>query len=265
MAISINLTQNSRREYHPDIPLFLVGIPLIAAFNYYLMHPNAAFNSFLVLNYTIDTLQGYAAVWGMRQATLYLDRTRPYAHNLGKRLVWQLVGVTGVALIIITVLTELTSLVIDGHSKPSEFYLFNLWIVAIWALVVNTVYILLHFYQAWRSSVGKMETEAPAINSVIARKIIGFSVDGNYAVCHDLKGDKYYLDQSLTEVESNTPSPQFFRLNRQYILNQDYVQGFNRGENGKVIALLKDQTAFPSQITISRTKAPEFKRWLQTA
>lgn len=277
MAISINLSLKTRDAYYPDIPLFLVSIPLIAAFNYYLMHPEAAFNSFLLLNYGIDTLQGYAAVLGMRYMTLWLDEKYPYEHNLGKRLMLQLAGATLLGLVIITLLTELTSLIIEGHSKPSEFYAFNLWIVAIWALMVNTVYIILHFYKAWQSTVtDKQPADSPNDHGVMARKgnrqmripyqeIIGFSVDGNYAVCHHLEGDKYYLDQSLAEVETHAPPSLFFRLNRQFILNQSYVLGYNRAQNGKVIALLKEQQAFPKEISISRTKAPEFKRWLQSA
>ena len=142
--------------------------------------------------------------------------------------------------------------------------------------MVNTVYIILHFYKAWQSTIVESEQQDLQEMGVLARKgnkqmripyqeIIGFSVDGNYAVCHNMEGDKYYLDQSLTEVETHAPRTLFFRLNRQFILNQAYVQGFNRAENGKVIALLKEQPAFPKEVTISRTKAPEFKRWLQSA
>ena len=79
-----------------------------------------------------------------------------------------------------------------------------------------------------------------------------------YAVCHSVGGHKFYCDLSLNELQEQLPAPRFFRLNRQYILSHRFIRGFNRAENGKVIALLKEDVPFPSQISISRTKAPEF-------
>ncbi len=59
--------------YHPDIRIFLVAIPLISAFNYYLTYPNIHFNGYLLLTFTIDTLQGYLAWWAVRSIILKLD------------------------------------------------------------------------------------------------------------------------------------------------------------------------------------------------
>jgi hypothetical protein len=44
--------------YHPDIRIFLVAIPLISAFNYYLTYTNIQPNGFLLLTFTIDTIMG---------------------------------------------------------------------------------------------------------------------------------------------------------------------------------------------------------------
>ncbi|MCB0376841.1 MAG: hypothetical protein KDD04_13065, partial [Sinomicrobium sp.] len=77
--------------YHPDIPLFLILIPFISAFNYYLTYTNVRFNWFLLLTFSIDTVQGYLAWWGVRAFILYLDKKIPYRKGSVKRIVVQLV------------------------------------------------------------------------------------------------------------------------------------------------------------------------------
>lgn len=45
------------RSNNPDIPLFLLLIPFIAVFNYWLTYSNIKFNWFLLITFTIDTVQ----------------------------------------------------------------------------------------------------------------------------------------------------------------------------------------------------------------
>ncbi|MBK8657041.1 MAG: hypothetical protein IPN20_24760 [Haliscomenobacter sp.] len=58
--ITMRLKNN---PYHPDIAIFLVLIPFVSAFNYYLTYTNIRWNGFLALTYTVDTVQGYAALF----------------------------------------------------------------------------------------------------------------------------------------------------------------------------------------------------------
>ncbi|MDZ7647838.1 MAG: hypothetical protein U5K54_12005 [Cytophagales bacterium] len=53
-----------KNPYHPDVALFLILIPFISAFNYYLTYTNIQLSWFLLLTFTIDTVQGYCAWWG---------------------------------------------------------------------------------------------------------------------------------------------------------------------------------------------------------
>lgn len=98
-----------RNPYHPDIPLFLVLIPFISAFNYYLTYSNIGLNWFLLLTFTIDTVQGYFAWWGVRAFILYLDQKLPYETGVFRRIAVQFFSTTVIGLTIISLLTELVS------------------------------------------------------------------------------------------------------------------------------------------------------------
>ncbi len=74
------------RTYYPDVPLFLALIPLIAAINYYLTYTTVRLNGFLLLTYSIDTVQGSAAWFAVRGIVIWLDRRFPYEGHLVRRI-----------------------------------------------------------------------------------------------------------------------------------------------------------------------------------
>lgn len=75
-------------------------------------------------------------------------------------------------------------------------------------------------------------------------------------------GEKYMVDYvTLEELEEVLDPRQFYRANRQYIINIEAVQTVKPIENSKLIIRLKE----PNQkldIDMSRLKSPEFKKWL---
>ena len=82
-----------------------------------------------------------------------------------------------------------------------------------------------------------------------------------YAVTKN--NEKYSIDyESMDEVEEILNPAQFFRVNRQFIVNRALVQKVWGIENSKLMVKLKEphQTI---EIDISRQKAPVFKKWLE--
>jgi hypothetical protein len=124
--------QNTKNPYYPDVTLFLVLIPFISAFNYYLTYSNIQLNGFLLLTFTIDTVQGYCAWWGVRTFILFLDKKLPYEKGLGRRIFIQLFSTLIIGLFIISILTELVSLIAKGKPAPLHFYTKDLFIISIW-------------------------------------------------------------------------------------------------------------------------------------
>jgi DNA-binding LytR/AlgR family response regulator len=75
-------------------------------------------------------------------------------------------------------------------------------------------------------------------------------------------GEKYMIDYvTLEEVEELLDPKQFYRANRQFIINIDAVQTVKPVENSKLVIKLKEPN-HKLEIDMSRLKSPEFKKWL---
>lgn len=75
---------------------------------------------------------------------------------------------------------------------------------------------------------------------------------------------KYICDKTLTELEEELDRTYFFRVNRQYIININFVKSFKTYEKVK----LQVDMAVPDinhSIIISQETAPLFRRWMQDA
>jgi DNA-binding LytR/AlgR family response regulator len=77
-----------------------------------------------------------------------------------------------------------------------------------------------------------------------------------------LNGERYLIDyQTLEEVEELLDPKQFYRANRQFIINMDAIQTVKPVENSKLIVRLKEPN-HKLEIDMSRLKSPEFKKWM---
>lgn len=261
--------------YHPDIPLFLVLIPFISAFNYYLTYSNIKLGWFLVLTFSIDTTQGYMAWWAVRAFIIYLDKKWTYETGGLKRIAVQLMATLLIGLFIISSTTELVSWIAKGKAAPLDFYFIDLFIISIWFFVINGIYIGLYYYRQWRESEEKrLEENRIKAGGLMVRQgkqelmldfddLTGLFVDSEYVVACHRQGQRYYINDSLDSVEKKLPSLYFFRLNRQYIVHRQLVSGFKRAENGKILVSLNADPNFPTNIPVSRTKAVAFKQWFR--
>ncbi|HJS54069.1 MAG TPA: hypothetical protein VJ765_05975, partial [Chitinophagaceae bacterium] len=142
---------DGHKKYN-DVKFFLVAIAFISAFNYYLTYSNIKLNWFLVLTYTIDTVQGWLAWWAVRSIIIYLDKKIPYGNRPLKRILVQLIITTFTGLSIIILLTELVSWIARGRPAVPNFYFFDIFIFIIWFFVINGIYIGLHYYNEFKES-----------------------------------------------------------------------------------------------------------------
>ncbi len=149
-------TENS---YYPDVALFLIVIPFISAINYYLTYSNIRLSWFLLLTFSIDTVQGYIAWWCCRAFILFLDKKWAYEKSGVSRIAIQLIGTLIIGLIIISLLTELVSWIAKGKPAPLHFYSVDLFIIGIWFFVVNGVYVGLYYFNLWKKVEQQREEE----------------------------------------------------------------------------------------------------------
>lgn len=75
-------------------------------------------------------------------------------------------------------------------------------------------------------------------------------------------GDRYVVDyDSMEDLEEVLDPEQFYRANRQFILNIDAIKSARLKENSKLTIYLKEPLQ-KFEIDMSREKVPAFKKWL---
>ena len=83
-----------------------------------------------------------------------------------------------------------------------------------------------------------------------------------YVINRDSK--KYLMDKTLTELEQELDSTIFFRANRQYIVNLNFIKSFKVYQKVKLILdinIVESEAA----VIISQQVAPAFKKWMNDA
>jgi hypothetical protein len=261
------------RQKYNDVRFFLIAIAFISAFNYYLTYTNIRFNWFLVITYTLDTVQGWLAWWALRSIVIYLDRKMPYENNPVRRITFQILVTSIVGLLIIILLTELVSLIARGRTAPISFYTNDILIIMIWFFVMNGIYIGMHYYHEWKMSelrreedkrirVGGFSVKQGKHNLLIPfSDIFLFYSEDSYTYLQTWQERKYLVDRSLDKTEELLPEELFFRLNRQYISHRNAVTGYKKLADGKLEILIKPFGNMPATVPVSRIRAAQFKKW----
>lgn len=95
----------------------------------------------------------------------------------------------------------------------------------------------------------------------VSTKDIAAFLKDSVIYIHTFAGEKHYLDfQSMEEIEELINPGQFFRANRQCIVNMDAVLSVKPQENSKLILTMKAPLKF--EVDVSREKAPMFRKWM---
>jgi DNA-binding LytR/AlgR family response regulator len=100
--------------------------------------------------------------------------------------------------------------------------------------------------------------------SLRLEEVVLFYTENKIVYVIDRWGKKFMSDHNLTELEDALDQASFFRANRQYIININYIRGFKAYEKVK----LQVDLTLPDLnhcIIISQEMAPQFKEWMQNA
>ncbi|MEM0999529.1 MAG: LytTR family DNA-binding domain-containing protein [Bacteroidota bacterium] len=77
----------------------------------------------------------------------------------------------------------------------------------------------------------------------------------------NFKGEKYPIFKKIEEMESALDPEQFFRINRQMLVNREAIREIEPYFNRKVVLAL--DFALPEKAIVSRLKVTPFTEWLQ--
>lgn len=85
--------------------------------------------------------------------------------------------------------------------------------------------------------------------------------DNTIIIAVDKDEKKYLCDKHLSALEEELDTQMFFRANRKYLINIEYVRGFKAYEKVKLEVYL----TLPGnnhQIIVSQENSPLFKKWI---
>ena len=94
--------------------------------------------------------------------------------------------------------------------------------------------------------------------------VILFYTENKIVFVIDRFQKKYMIDQTLSNLEETLDPYFFFRANRRYIINLNYVRGFKPFEKVKLLLDLHEMQA-KHPIIISQENAPAFRKWIRDA
>jgi DNA-binding LytR/AlgR family response regulator len=94
-------------------------------------------------------------------------------------------------------------------------------------------------------------------------EIVFFYTENMVVYVLDRTGNKYLADKSLHELEKELDPKVFFRVNRQYMININYLESFRIYERVKLIVKLRTQ--FEHMIVVGQERSRAFKRWVRQA
>jgi len=83
-----------------------------------------------------------------------------------------------------------------------------------------------------------------------------FEAEDKYVLVFTTDGQKYLTDQSLSALSGKLP-PQFYRIQKSYIINKDKVKEMHRHYNGRYLFIMEDKPA--TRLTSGRTYHDEIK------
>lgn len=78
----------------------------------------------------------------------------------------------------------------------------------------------------------------------------------------DKHGNKYMVDQSLSQLEHSLDNRIFFRVNRKIILSIHSIKEFQAIPFGKIAIKLRHVDWCKDDITASQENSPRFKEWI---
>jgi len=95
-------------------------------------------------------------------------------------------------------------------------------------------------------------------------EIVFFYTESKIVFVVDQSGKKYLSGYTLAELEKKLNPLVFFRANRQYIINIDYIRSFRSFEKVKIKVDMDINGSNPC-IIISQETAATFRKWMHEA
>lgn len=241
---------------------------IMTTLNYTLTYNQVLFDKAHIYFYLNDLLLTVIIMEFLIFCTRTLGRYLPWQNNQDKRLIVQLALITPVATFFTLVVNELSEAILYTGRLDATFYKFDMLVAFVLILMVQFIYIALHFIQQKPEQVPVHNPAAIKVTQGKTIKILGEAeiqaafVTSNITYVLDNNCKRFLCNDPLKELEGRLSSS-FFRANRQFIISRRYVLGFKSLDFGKIeVQLVCEDKLAPDSIVISRKKAAQFRKWI---
>ena len=95
--------------------------------------------------------------------------------------------------------------------------------------------------------------------------IVLFHTEHRTVYAIDKRGREYIVDKNLCDVELELDRNSFFRVNRQYIVNINFIHGYKTHEKVKLVVELTVPRLNHHFLVVSQEMAPQFREWMYNA
>lgn len=204
----------------------------------------------------------------------WLNKKKPFSEKVGTRLVWQYGLTLGSTFIVFSFLYTLINILIFGQSFDFFTFSFYLGICLFISAFEATIYTARELYKSFRKQKKlfniKVEEQNGNFQFKVATRtynlryseIAYIHSSGGIVILYDKSGKKYITNFTSFNEISPLPTTQFFRINRQMIINRQIVKSFETTKNRKnKLYLQKEFMNGFEEIIISRYKFADFKKW----
>ena len=118
------------------------------------------------------------------------------------------------------------------------------------------------FFESFAKSKKRLIVRKGLVNVPLKlEEIVLFYTEDKISYAIDRAGKKYVCEKNLTELEEMLAIAGFFRANRQYIVNAEYIRGYKSYDKVKLLIDLSVQVT-ENLIIVSQETAPHFRRWM---
>ncbi|GAF03624.1 LytR/AlgR family response regulator transcription factor [Saccharicrinis fermentans] len=91
-------------------------------------------------------------------------------------------------------------------------------------------------------------------------EIVCFMADDRYLFAYTQEGKKYYYDATLAQLEKELDPECFFRANRRYFINKQFVNEIKTMSRSRLAIKMTDEVK--DEIVVSYSRSKEFKAWI---
>lgn len=220
-----------------------------------------------------------ALIWlFVRSVTNWLDQRYDWFEQPLRRVASQvLLGVGGATLVSLSMAMSYFSIVVGQPIAESTYPIYEFPVSMLFIVGFNIVYLGLYLYQKAVMPIAppvphSAEAFLPGRKMLIVNsglrnipiptdEVAYAYIDEATVFLTTSSGGKYVVNRSLDELAHDLPADQFFRVNRQFIINRRACSSYLNEAYGKLKVEVKP--TLPKDIIVSQQKTPEFKKWLE--